>query len=734
MDGEIVTGLKSLIFKFGEFEVREEEFLLIRGGEAVPVEPKVFRVLLYLLRNPGRLVKKDEILNAVWEDVSVSENSLTRSIATLRRLLGDDAREPRYIATVQTVGYRFLCPVEILGAERDQADVLAQGATGEQGSGKPAKRRVIWIAEAVVAAVLVAAVWMGYRELKIHRDNSAGRGSRSGPVRIVQLTNLSGVVSWPAFSPDGKQIAFVWDAGEHPSRGDLYVQFIGGEAPPLRLTHTSSEFVNPPTWLPNGREVSFARCDDSGGAIYVVSALGGPEHRITDVACPNGYVPPVSWTPDGKILILADTCVSGGGRSIVVFSMDTGAKHCLVEVSKDEEIADSGPVISPDGKTVAFVRAQSFGGDLYTVPVAGGTPIRLTTDDKAPDEPSSPMWTADGKFICFNSNRGGTERTWRIPAGGGQIEPETIYPGVGALSPDGSRLVYPGPSAFGGSSVWRTELSGEGGQVIGKRQLLPDSSFDYSPRPSPDGRQIVFESVRSGPDQIWKSNADGSDPRKLTSLSGNAGDPRWSADGKWIVFDYLPEGQRHRQVFAIDAEGRNLHMVVSGNYGNGVPSFSNDGTTIYFTSDRTGSFQIWRHEIASGRETQLTRDGGFASLESFDGKTLFFSKSSGGGIWSIPVGGGEARHVTDALHFGYWGEFAVTENGLYLIDSAADQGSALMYYSFRTHQLKRLVTLNGDQKKTVAWGANLGASRDGRVVLVVLGTFRSSLVMAENLQ
>src|ERR1700751_1622109 len=119
MDGEIVTGLKSLIFKFGEFEVREEEFVLIRGGEAVPVEPKVFRVLLYLLRNPGRLVKKDEILNAVWEDVSVSENSLTRSIATLRRLLGDDAREPRYIATVQTVGYRFLCPVEILGAERD---------------------------------------------------------------------------------------------------------------------------------------------------------------------------------------------------------------------------------------------------------------------------------------------------------------------------------------------------------------------------------------------------------------------------------------------------------------------------------------------------------------------------------------------------------------------------------------------------------------------------------------
>ena len=100
------------VFSFGEFEVREREFLLISAGEPVAVEPKAFRVLLFLLRNPGRLIRKDEILNAVWGDCSVSDNSLTRSITTLRRLLGDDSRYPRYIATVPTVGYRFLCDVK----------------------------------------------------------------------------------------------------------------------------------------------------------------------------------------------------------------------------------------------------------------------------------------------------------------------------------------------------------------------------------------------------------------------------------------------------------------------------------------------------------------------------------------------------------------------------------------------------------------------------------------------
>src|ERR1700730_12562623 len=108
-----MTEHKCFVFTFADVEVREREFCIVRAGEVLPVEPKAFRVLLFLLRNPHRLIAKDELLDAVWNDCAVSENSLTRSIALLRRLLGDDTREPRYIATVPTVGYRFLCDVEV---------------------------------------------------------------------------------------------------------------------------------------------------------------------------------------------------------------------------------------------------------------------------------------------------------------------------------------------------------------------------------------------------------------------------------------------------------------------------------------------------------------------------------------------------------------------------------------------------------------------------------------------
>ena len=105
---------KSFVFRFGDVEVQEREFSLTKAGETLSVEPKAFRVLLILLRNPGKLISKEELLNAVWGETAVSENSLTRSITLLRRLLGDEARNPRYIETVATVGYRFVCAMEVL--------------------------------------------------------------------------------------------------------------------------------------------------------------------------------------------------------------------------------------------------------------------------------------------------------------------------------------------------------------------------------------------------------------------------------------------------------------------------------------------------------------------------------------------------------------------------------------------------------------------------------------------
>ena len=233
-----MTDHNPFVFRFGEFEVREPEFLLIKGDESVAVEPKAFRVLLFLLHNPGRVIRKDEILAAVWDETAVSDNSLTRSIATLRRLLGDDSREPRYIATVQTIGYRFVCTVEATGTAPNQENKESVPRSLLEPQARRTGPSMFWVLVVGAVAILLAGGWMLKRTI-INRGGTSKSGQNalaSPQMRIVPFTNLSGGVWDPSFSPDARQIAFFWD-GEDPGNGDLYVQRVGGDRP-LRLTHS----------------------------------------------------------------------------------------------------------------------------------------------------------------------------------------------------------------------------------------------------------------------------------------------------------------------------------------------------------------------------------------------------------------------------------------------------------------------------------------------------------------
>src|SRR5262249_40272235 len=135
----------------------------------------------------------------------------------------------------------------------------------------------------------------------------------------------------------------------------------------------------------------------------------------------------------------------------------------------------------------------------------------------------------------------------------------------------------------------------------------------------------------------------------------------------WIVFGELAGA--HIKIGMIDKDGRNLHDIASGNYDNVIPNWSMDGRSVYFSSNRTGSWEIWKSDLSTGKENQVTHNGGLASAESYDGKSLYYSKRESAGLWKIPVEGGEERLISAALHLGYWGHFAVTDAGIYLVDA-----------------------------------------------------------------
>lgn len=126
----------------------------------------------------------------------------------------------------------------------------------------------------------------------------------------------------------------------------------------------------------------------------------------------------------------------------------------------------------------------------------------------------------------------------------------------------------------------------------------------------------------------------------------------------------------------------------------------------------------------------MTRHGGFAAVESYDAKMLYYSKFEGGGIWSLPVNGGEERHLTDALHRGDWGNFTVTEAGLYLVDSSTEPGPTILYHNFQNRRTIPIIMLKQNAGHETS---NLSSSRDGRTILYAQHECKGSILMAEKI-
>jgi Tol biopolymer transport system component len=588
---------------------------------------------------------------------------------------------------------------------------------------EPAVSVTFRIASLVViglAAICILVFFSNRRQSKtIRQANSA--------MRIVPLTSLPGEAYGPAFSPDGEKIAFLWN-GENPVKYDLYVQLLGGEKP-LRVTHTRGGYICCASWSPDGRKIAFGRCDDNGGAVFVIPALGGTELKLTDASCVGGSVGFPEWTADGSSIILVDRCMPEAPPGILKFSLKTGERRCL-DSPAHGEVSDSRLILSPDQKTVAFLRETTYGADeIYTVAVAGGNLRRLTYDNAAI---WGLMWASDGRRIIYESTRRGLSRLWQVPAAGGEVATESVYPGIGAISRDGKRLAYVVPSEVESflPEVWRIEFSSAGGRVLSQKKIFDSSGLSGGVQLSPDGREIVFESSRSANTEIWKGNANAGDLRQLTSFEKwSAGTPRWAPDGKSIAFDV--QIGAHTQIYLMDSESRNQRSVVSGSYDNSVPSWSRDGGSIYFASNRTGGWEIWTRRLETGQERQLTHHGGFTSFEAYSGKILYYSTFEGGGIWTVPVAGGEERRVTDGLHSGYYGHFAVTQDGLYFLDAEAEPAPTIMYYSFQSRRSTPVLVL---KENPVDHSPSFGASRDGRTLFFAQAHFQRSIRMAENFQ
>jgi DNA-binding winged helix-turn-helix (wHTH) protein/Tol biopolymer transport system component len=628
------------IFRFADIEVREREFSLIKAGEALPVEPKAFRVLLILLRNPQKLIPKEELLNAVWGDAAVTENSLTRSIALLRKLLGDDTRTPHFIETVATVGYRWVCKVEVSEEASGEAEPSPDPP-------RPRWRLPKWLipSAAVLVAGLAATISYLRRPLPPPRITTYTQITHDGHEKLLGGTDGSRIYL-TQFQPNslnqvgvaGGEVAQIPPAVP----GFFWMLDVSPDGSNLLVTSQESE-----------------RAENS---LWIVRVLGGTSRRIG-----NGWS--ATFSPDGNSIAY----LTSPGELWLVQSDGTGG-HKLASIGSDIDSVRW----SPDGKVIRFYRS----GVLWQISANGSNLHEVLPGWQYRGQECCGRWTPDGKFYVFLTT---------LPA--------SFYRGERIWAFDERRGLFRHPSAepvqlTTGPISWRDPIPGKGMNKIfsnGKtprgelcrfdpktKQLQPilggisaqDVSF------SKDGRYIAYVSYPDG--ILWKANRDGSNPLQLSTPPMYAMNPRWSPDGSEILF-YDLQAHEPSRIFLVSSQGGSPQRLLPDYPGDqNEPGWSADGRKIVFQAPGVdGKGELCILDFATRQVTPIPGSAGLGSPRwSPDGKLIAAFSVQGLKVLDVATQRWSALPVSERMNYNAWSSdskyiyflrLAIGDRGVYRI-------------------------------------------------------------------
>jgi Tol biopolymer transport system component len=409
----------------------------------------------------------------------------------------------------------------------------------------------------------------------------------------------------------------------------------------------------------------------------------------------------LAWTPDSKWLVVPDSPAEGPS-GLFLLSTETGARRRLTS-APGKGAGDCNPAFSPDGRTLAFARQTSSGmSELYLLPLAAdlteqGPPRRLTFGSYLV---ASPTWGSDVGELLFSQGGWMSERQlWRVATGSGSAGPPDLRPLP--VGKDATDVVYSRKSrrlVFSykrfDTNIYRVPLRGPGGPVGGAERLVFSTRPDHGSAYAPTGDRMAFASTRSGSEEIWVSNADGTSPRQITSMGGAmTSNPRWAPDGLTIVFDSGREGSR--DLYLISPQGGAPRRLTDDPDNEMEANWSRDGRWVYFHSGRTGRDEVWKIPANGGAAVQVTRNGGNNASESPDGRWLYYAK---GGVdaelWKAPLAGGAEARVLQ--HLSYAPNYVVTTHGVYFMRATSWlEHHSLAYLDLSTGKVKTLLNASG---------------------------------------
>lgn len=654
------------MYLIGQWQFDETSHKLKNDGQLHVLEPQLSQLLLYLAKNRDRVLSRDELIENVWGTI-VSDAAINQAIAKLRRLLGDEAKSPMYIATVAKRGYQLIANVEHItqqGTASESIDTLTDKLAN-------ATKHSFRLAFAVGSLVVLTLIYYFISSFFIQSD------SPPAITQLAPITSLPGMEVNPTFNPKNEDLVVSYKSPTSKQWDLMMFEKTTGHQRLLQKSDDASELRA--AWSPDGTQLAYVKHSRAGCQLRLMSPyLADPSDQFVTECSPFDIQ--LQWHPQGEKLLFNKRALPLG--PLRVYSIDIITKH-LKELSQANEgiTGDIAFSLSPDGNQLAFVRTHHWNQSaIWLKDLVNNTTTHL---ENFPYWIRTLAWEQSNENLLFSAapdyqvlNRFNvySKQVEAVLHADYVIEDTAYVESKNQLTLVQNRFQVD----------IHAMLNPRFGDQKEEQIIINSSRNDWHPKISPDGKHLAFLTNRTGQVELWTKDLSTNNESVLLKESHNLTPGRfdWEKESDAIVFD-TAGGELYR-VNLIDPTP---NLLTPNTLQARNPTATEEG--IYFAGRSDASWQL--HQLDhSGDIKQVNEKDAFSAYPNSDNE-LIYTKFYLAGFWMSDLKTGEEKQVIEQGSQGPFNQWQVTKNGIYYLASSPTGTNGVFYFSFEEQQSQLLL-------------------------------------------